>query len=93
MKVTPAIVKAEFIGLTAKVAAAANPSSVGIEGVLVNETRNTFTIQQDGERKIVIKNQAVFHFALPDGAVVEIEGKTLVGKPEERLKKRIRRLW
>jgi ribonuclease P protein subunit POP4 len=93
MRVTPAIIKAEFIGLTAKIAESSNSSAVGIEGTVANETRNTFTIQCDGERKTVIKDQAVFHFTMPDGAVVEIDGKTLVGKPAERLKRRIRRLW
>ena len=93
MKVTPAIIKAEFIGLPAQVAASSNPSCVGIKGIIINETRKTFTIQHNDARKIVIKDQAVFHFTLPDGAVVEINGKVLLGKPAERLKKRIRRLW
>jgi ribonuclease P protein subunit POP4 len=40
-----------------------------------------------------VKDSSVFHFKFPDGTVVEIDGKLLVGRPEDRLKKRVRRLW
>lgn len=93
MKVTPAIIQHEFIGLKAKVVKSSNSNCIGILGRVVDETRNTFVISQDGKRKTVVKEQSVFHFTLPDGTVVEVDGKILVGRPEERLKKRIRRLW
>jgi len=93
LKVTPEVVQHEFIGLEAKVAGSSNPDCVGIRGTIINETRNTFVIMQNRKRKTVIKNQSVFHFNLPDTTIVEIEGTVLVGKPEERLKRRIRRLW
>jgi len=93
VKVTPAIVQHEFIGLKAKVAQCSNSSGKGITGTIVDETRNTFVVLQDDKRRTVIKDQSVFHFIFPDGTIVEIDGKALVGRPEERLKKRIRRLW
>lgn len=93
MKVTPAITQQEFIGLKAKVTESPNSSYIGIAGIIVDETRNTFAVLQDGKRKTVVKDQAVFHFTLPDSTIVEIDGRVLVGRPEERLKKRIRRLW
>ena len=93
MKVTPDVVQHEFIGLETKVARSANPSCVGIKGTVINETRNTFVIKQNSRRRIIIKDQSVFHFTLPDATIVEIEGTMLVGRPEERLKRRIRRLW
>ena len=93
MKVTPAVIKEEFIGLEAKVAKSRNPSLEGISGTVIDETRNTFTILHEGKRKKIIKDIAVFHFSFPDGTVVEINGKLLVGRPEDRLKKRVRRLW
>lgn len=93
MKITPAIIQHEFIGLEAKVAKSSNTSYVGIAGTVIDETRNTFVISQDNKRKTVVKDLAVFHFTLPDATIVEIDGKVLVGRPEERLKKRIRRLW
>jgi len=93
VKVTPTIVQHEFIGLKAKVAQCLNSSCKGIKGTIVDETRNTFVMLQDDKKKTIIKDQAVFHFTFPDGTIVEIDGKALVGRPEERLKKRIRRLW
>ncbi|MEM2419542.1 MAG: ribonuclease P protein component 1 [Candidatus Bathyarchaeia archaeon] len=93
MKVTPDIIRYEFIGTEAKVAKSTNPSCVGIRGKVVDETKNTFTILHNGERKMIIKDTSVFHFKFSDGTVVEIDGKLLVGRPEDRLKKRVRRLW
>jgi len=93
LKATPVIIQHEFIGLEVKVVKSSNPSYVGISGKIIDETRNTFVILQDGKRKTAIKDQAVFQFTFPDATIVEIDGKVLVGRPEERLKKRIRRLW
>ena len=93
MKVTPSIVQNEFIGLETKVVRNSNPHVVGIAGRVVDETRNTFTILQNDDRKVVIKDTAVFEFAMPDGIVVEIDGKIITGRPEDRIKKRPRRLW
>ncbi|MEM2105627.1 MAG: ribonuclease P protein subunit [Candidatus Bathyarchaeia archaeon] len=95
MKVTPDIIRCEFIGTKAKVAKSSNPSCVGLAGKVINETRNTFTLLHDreGKRKVIIKDSAIFHFSFPDGTVVEIDGKLLVGRPEDRLKRRLRRLW
>ncbi|MGC9345556.1 MAG: ribonuclease P protein component 1 [Candidatus Bathyarchaeales archaeon] len=93
MRVTPDIIRYEFIGTEAKVAKSRHSGYVGISGKIIDETRNTFVILHEGERKRVIKDSAVFRFKFSDGTVVEIEGKLLVGRPEDRLKKRIRRLW
>jgi ribonuclease P protein subunit POP4 len=94
MTATPSIVQHEFIGLEAKVVKNSNPDVVGIMGKVVDETRNTFTISlNDGEKKVVIKDTAVFEFVMPDGTVVEMYGKVVMGRPEDRLKKRPRRLW
>ena len=32
-------------------------------------------------------------YTMPDGTVVEIDGKKIVGRPENRIKKRVRRHW
>ncbi len=93
MKVTPQIVQRELIGLNAEVVRSSNPSCVGISGKVVDETRNTFVIIHQNKKKAVIKDTAVFHFTMPDRTVVEINGKIIVGRPEDRVKKRFRRLW
>jgi len=93
MNVAPSIVQDEFIGLEANVVKCSNPSVVGLKGQIIDETRNTFTLSCNSERKVVIKDTAVFDFTLSSGTVVEIDGKVMTGRPEDRLKKRIRRAW
>ncbi len=93
MRVTPAILQHEFIGLDAKVVRSTHPDYVGITGKVIDETRNTLVIRQKNKDKVVVKNTAVFHFTLPDGTIVEIEGNAIVGRPEDRVKKRPRRRW
>ena len=93
MKITASIVQHEFIGLETKVVRSSNPHVVGISGRVVDETRNTFIILHDNKEKVVVKDTAIFDFVLPDGTVVEMDGKVIMGRPEDRLKKRPRRLW
>ncbi|UCE16241.1 MAG: ribonuclease P protein component 1 [Candidatus Bathyarchaeota archaeon] len=93
MKPTPSILQHEFIGLNAKVVQSSHPNYVGIEGQVINETRNTIVIAHRNKNKKIVKNTAVFHFTTPNGTVVEINGKTIVGRPEDRIKKKLRRRW
>jgi ribonuclease P protein subunit POP4 len=93
MKVTPDVIRYEFIGTQAEVSKSTHSGYVGISGKIMDETRNTLTILHDGKRKIVVKDSAVFHFKFSDGTIVEIDGKILVGRPENRLKKHVRRMW
>ncbi|MGQ9530389.1 MAG: ribonuclease P protein component 1 [Candidatus Bathycorpusculaceae bacterium] len=93
MKVTPDIIRGEFIGTEAKVSKSTHKGYVGLSGKVIDETRNTFTIMHEGKKKKIIKNSAIFHFKFSDGTVVEIDGKLLLGRPEDRLKRRIKRLW
>jgi len=93
MKVTPDVIRYEFIGTEAKVSKSTHSDYVGISGKVIDETRNTLTILHEGKRKIVVKDSAVFHFKFSDGTTVEINGKILVGRPEDRLKRHVRRLW
>jgi ribonuclease P protein subunit POP4 len=93
MKVTASIVQQEFIGLETKVVRSSNTQVVGIAGRVIDESRNTLAILHKSKRKVVIKDTSVFNFTLPNRTVVEIDGKTIVGRPEDRIKKRPRRLW
>lgn len=93
MKVTPDIISYEFTGTEAKIAKSTHPGYVGMSGRIIDETRNTFTMLHEGKRKTVVKDSATFDFKFSDGTVVEIDGKLLVGRPEDRLKKHVRRLW
>ena len=93
MKVAPAILQQELIGLNARVVRSSHPGYVGVSGRVLDETRNTIIILHENKKKIIIKSTAVFHFTMPDGTIVEIDGKTIIGRPENRIKKRVRRRW
>jgi len=67
---------------------------IGIEGKVVDETKNTISIEQeDGTEKIVPKNIATFHFKLPSGKIVEIQGNVILARPEDRIKKKFKNFW
>ena len=93
MSVSPSVVQYEFIGLETTVVKSSNPDVVGLSGKVVDETRNTLTILQDNTEKVIVKDASVFEFVLPDKTVVEIDGKVIMGRPEDRLKRRPKRLW
>ena len=93
MKVTPDIIRYEFIGTKGIVAQSPNIDYMGVGGLVVSETKNTFVFQDEGKPRSVIKEAATFDFTFNDGTVVEIDGKLLVGRPEDRLKKNMKRLW
>ena len=93
MRTTAAIVQDEFIGLDAKVVRSSNPSYVGISGPVVDETRNTLVIRLKNENKVIIKETAVFQLILQNKEVIEVDGNVILGRPEDRLKKRLRRRW
>jgi ribonuclease P protein subunit POP4 len=87
------VVRNGFIGTEAKVAKSRHRNYVGACGRIVDETRNTFTLVEGEKKRIIVKESAVFHFRFSDDTVVEIDGRLLTGRPEDRLKKNVRRLW
>ena len=93
MKAATTIVQNELIGLDARVVKSTNPTNVGISGKVTDETRNTLVIRQNEEDKVVIKETAVFQFTLPNRTIVEVEGKAISGRPEDRVKKKLKRRW
>ncbi len=93
MNVTTDIIRDEFIGTDCKVAESRHADYVGISGKVIDESKNTFKIMQAGKQKNVFKEASVFRFKFSDGTIVEIDGKLLVGRPEDRVKKSIKRLW
>ena len=93
MKTTPAVLQQCFIGLNAKVTKSSNPEYIGTQGKVIDETRNTLVILHEAKEKRIIKDVSVFHFTLPDGTIVEIDGKSIVGQPENRAKKKVKRRW
>ncbi|MEE8168016.1 MAG: ribonuclease P protein component 1 [Candidatus Hydrothermarchaeales archaeon] len=84
------LIRHELIGLQCRVLDATDPSIVGCEGEVVDETRNMLILKNDVRERKIPKKDATFLFALP-GRKVKVKGKLLVARPEDRIKKRILR--
>ncbi len=68
-----------------------NPSNVKLRGRVVDETMKTLVIRSAGLKRIA-KKDAVFKFSL-GGTAVKVEGRSLIGRPEDRVKKQNKRKW
>lgn len=77
--------KHELIGLDVAVSAAADPSLVGLRGVVRDETRNTLVVETARGEKTVPKHGTTFTFDVPGGA--RIVGDDLLFRPEDRIRK------
>jgi ribonuclease P protein subunit POP4 len=85
------ILRHELVGLPIRVSRATNPTIEGLHGKVVDETRNTLKITTFQRTLTIPKDVATFRFKLPDGAIVEVDGRRLVARPENRLKTKVRR--
>jgi len=86
------IVWHELIGLKAKIIRASHPELVGIEGHIIDETRNTLTMVGDTAEKLWVIPKSVVEIEFEiDDKKIRIHGRDLIGRPEMRLKKRWRR--
>ena len=93
MKVTPDIVRSEFIGTEAEISESPHGGYLGLSGQVIDETKNTITLLHADKAKRIVKDVAVFRFKYSDGTIVQIDGKLLIGRSEDRLKKTVKRLW
>jgi ribonuclease P protein subunit POP4 len=73
------VLRDEFIGKKIKVIASTNKTLVGVQGKVVDETQQTLVLE-DGRK--LLKSQVEIEVQH-----VSVDGKRLVGRPEDRLKK------
>ncbi len=79
----------EFIGLKAKIIASKDRFQKGIEGKVVDETRNTLVLETKiGERRI-IKKTSTFKF-IADKNIFTVPGRLIECRPYERAEKLMR---
>ena len=79
----------EWIGLRVKIAKSTDPTLQGLEGVIRDETMNTFIIDTNGKLRQVQKQKTIFSADLPAESV-EVDGSLLRFRPEDRVKKGLR---
>ena len=70
-----------FIGKEVLVKDSSNTSYVDVQGVIVDETKNTFILTVDGEKKTILKKDSTF---LIEGKV--IDGNKITKRIEDRIK-------
>jgi ribonuclease P protein subunit POP4 len=80
----------EWIGLKVKIAKSTDPTVQGLEGIVRDETMNTFTIEANGKFRQVQKQKTTFRAELATGNV-DVEGSLLRFRPEDRVKKGLRK--
>ncbi len=81
------LLRHELIGLPVEVADSSDQNLVGKKGTVVDETQNTISIEEDDEIKSLQKSAVVLRVTLPDGGEMQVDGKKLVARPEDRIKK------
>ncbi len=95
MSITPEnIVRHELIGIRVKVEKSTDPTLEKLSGKVIDESYNMLIIEgkKRGEKKpkekSIPKRNSIFIFTLPNGVKVEVDGRLLVGRPEDRIKKK-----
>ena len=86
------LVHHEFIGLNVHARSKKN-TSLNLKGTIIDETKNTIKIEGiDSQEKVIPKNGTVFVFEIPNGEKIEIDGNILSIRPEDRIKKRFKKI-
>ena len=88
-KALRAIASNELIGLEARVVKSADPALTGLGGIVVDETMNTVELESGGRVRRLDKRGITIAVRLPTGEEVQVAGRELLQRPDERLKK----LW
>ena len=65
---------------------AKNKNLVGIKGTIIDETKYTLVVKEEGNVKTLMKDQVTLKI-YSDDHEIKVNGELLVGRPEDRLKK------
>ena len=90
MPITPQnIVRHELIGLEVEIKQSTNPSQIGLKGRVIDESFKTLKLETKSGEKMVSKGEVIFVFTISDGTRVQVDGSLLLGRPEDRIKKKL----
>jgi RNase P/RNase MRP subunit p29 len=86
------MMRQELIGLHAKVIQSTCVEYIGVQGIILMESRNMITIKREGSTPIRIpKRTVVLELITPDNSRVRIDGIRILGRPENRIKMKERK--
>lgn len=84
------IIRHELIGLPVTIKQSSNKSNIGISGKVINETKNLLVIKTKKGEKRIQKKKSNFMFTVKNKKII-VEGNYLVAKPEDRVKKKVKK--
>ncbi|TFG33808.1 ribonuclease P protein component 1 [Candidatus Thorarchaeota archaeon] len=94
MKITPEnILRHELTGLSIHIIESRDPNFMCRKGSVLRESKEMLHLDTTRGEMQVPKRICVFDMTLPDGSIVRLDGEVLVGRPEDRVKKRLNRSW
>lgn len=82
------LLRGELIGLHARVVMSSHLPLVGMEGKIVDETKNLLILRTPRGDKKIPKSTSVFLITSAGGNEVKVDGIKILGRPEDRIKKR-----
>jgi ribonuclease P protein subunit POP4 len=85
------LIKHELIGLEVEIADSTNKFQVGVKGLVVDETKNTLTIETEKGMKKIQKKGSTFIFKISSEKKVKVNGNKIAVRPEERLKLKVKK--
>ncbi|TFF90651.1 MAG: ribonuclease P protein subunit [Promethearchaeota archaeon] len=92
----------ELIGLKVEIRESTDKNLIGLQGIVIDESYHMLTIKpilssdqkESTKQKVAIpKKNCTFRFTLPTGEQVDVAGKILDLKSENRIKNIIRKRW
>ncbi|MHA1144714.1 MAG: ribonuclease P component 1 family protein [Candidatus Helarchaeota archaeon] len=83
------ILMQELIGAEIRIEDATDPHLKNLAGIIINETKNMLIISEKETRKNkkIPKRTGIFQIKLKNGMKIRVNGKRLINRPEDRLKK------
>ncbi len=78
----------EFVGLKISITSSPDPTTIGLSGIIRDETRNMLTIQVRDRFLRIPKDGSKLKFNLPTGDSVDLDGSSIKFRPEDRIKRR-----
>jgi len=84
------VLRSELIGKNIEILKSTNKSLVGLQGKVLDETKNLLVIESKKQKKVEEKKILKAHVTIKmsyKGKTYNIDGKLLVARPWERIKK------
>jgi RNase P/RNase MRP subunit p29 len=78
--------KEEFIGLPINIINCNDSYRIGESGIIINETKNMFTIKKNKKNKRIEKRISKFEFEYNSNKII-LNGSQIAYRPEDRIKK------